>query len=124
MPEEVRKKSTLLIIGIIVIGIGFLTFFSVGESIFIEPIKVGVILSETGPGSGIGIENRDGMLMAVDELNSRGEINGRPIELIIVDNETNPEKAKRDFLEIEETHSPLMFYQENMICTSDFFLLK
>jgi len=36
-------------------------------------------------------------------------INGRPIELIIVDNETNPEKAKKDFLEIEETHAPLMY---------------
>ena len=47
--------------------------------------------------------------MAVDEINSRGGINGRPIELIIVDNESNPEKAKKDFLEIEETHAPLMY---------------
>jgi branched-chain amino acid transport system substrate-binding protein len=47
--------------------------------------------------------------MAVDEINSLGGINGRPIELIIVDNETNPEKAKKDFLEIEETHAPLMY---------------
>jgi len=48
--------------------------------------------------SGIGIEFRDGMLMAADEINSRGGINGRNIELIIVDSESNPEKAKMIFL--------------------------
>jgi len=74
-----------------------------------ESIKIGVILAETGLGSGIGIENRDGMQLAVDEINSHGGINKRTIELIIVDNETNPEKAKKDFLEIEETHAPLMY---------------
>jgi branched-chain amino acid transport system substrate-binding protein len=104
-----NRKSTLGIIGIIVIAIGLGTFFFFEESFGKEPIKIGVTLSETGPGSGIGIEERDGMLMAVDEINSRGGINGRPIELIIVDNESNPEKAKKDFLEIEETHAPLMY---------------
>jgi len=106
---EKKKKSTLGIVGIIVIAIGLGTFFFFEEIVGREPIKIGVILAETGPGSGFGIENRDGMQMAVDEINSRGGINGRLIELIIVDNETNPEKAKKDFLEIEETHAPLMY---------------
>jgi len=104
-----KKKSTLGIIGIIVIAVGLGSFFFFEESFGIDPIKIGVILSETGPSSGIGIEERDGMIMAVDEINSRGGINGRPIELIIVDSESNPEKAKKDFLEIEETHAPLMY---------------
>jgi len=96
-------------IGIIVIAIGLGSFFFFEELVGRESIKIGVTLSETGPGSGFGIENRDGMLMAADEINSRGGIDGRPIELIILDNETNPEKAKKDFLEIEETHAPLMY---------------
>jgi branched-chain amino acid transport system substrate-binding protein len=104
-----NKRSTLGIIGIIVIAVGLGSFFFFEESFGTEPIKIGVILSETGPGSGIGIEERDGMIMAVDEINSRGGINGRLIELIIVDSESNPEKAKKDFLEIEETHAPLMY---------------
>ena len=104
-----KKRSTLGIIGIIVIAVGLGSFFFFEESFGIDPIKIGVILSETGPSSGIGIEERDGMIMAVDEINSRGGINGRPIELIIVDSESNPEKAKKDFLEIEETHAPLMY---------------
>jgi len=107
--SEKKKKSTLGIIGIIVIAIGLGSFFFFEEIVGGETIKIGVTLAETGPGSGIGIENRDGMLMAVDEINSRGGIDGRHIELIIVDNETNPEKAKKDFLEIEETHAPLMY---------------
>jgi len=104
-----KKKSTLGIIGIIVISIGLGTFFFFDESVGREPIKIGVTLAETGPGGGIDIEMRDGMQMAVDEINSHGGINGRPIELIIVDNETNPEKAKKDFLEIEETYAPLFY---------------
>jgi len=100
----------LLVVGIIVIAIAIGSFFFFEELVGREPIKIGVILSETGPGSGIGIEIRDGMLMAVDEINSRGGINERPIELIIVDNESYPEKAKIDFLEIEETHAPLMYF--------------
>ncbi len=109
MGLEKRQKSILGIIGIIVIAIGVGSFFFFEESAGREPIKIGVTLSETGPASGIDIEMRDGMLMAVDEINSRGGINGRNVELIFVDNETNPEKAKKDFLEIEETHAPLLY---------------
>jgi len=106
---EKRNKSVLGIIGITVIAIGLGSFFFFDESVGREPIKIGVSLAETGPGSELDIVIRYGMLMAVDEINSSGGINGRPIELIIVDNETNQEKAKKDFLEIEETHTPLMY---------------
>jgi len=106
---EKRNKSILGIAGIIVIAIGLGSFFFFEESVGREPIKIGVIVAETGPAGGIDIEMRDGMQMAVDEVNSRGGINERLIELIIVDNETNPEKAKKDFLEIEEIHAPLFY---------------
>jgi len=106
---EKRNKSILGIIGIIVLAIGLGSFFFFDESADREPIKIGVTLAETGPAGGIDIEMRDGMLMAVDEINSHGGINGRLVELIIVDNESNPEKAKKAFLEIEETHAPLFY---------------
>ena len=109
MVLEKRNKSILGIIGIIVLAIGLGSFFFFDESAGREPIKIGVTLAETGPASGLDIEIRDGMLMAADEINSHGGINGRNVELIIVDNESNPEKAKKDFLEIEETHAPLLY---------------
>ena len=67
-----------------------------------------MILSISGLGSDIGEQVRDGMQMAADEINSRGGIDGRHIELIIEDNQSNPDEAKNKFLEIEETHAPLM----------------
>jgi len=106
---EKRNKSILGIIGIIVIAISLGSFFFFEEIVGGETIKIGATLPITGAASNIGEQMRDGMQLAVDEINSRDGINGRLIELIIVDNETNLEKTKKDFLEIEETHTPLMY---------------
>ena len=99
----------VVIIGIIVIAIGIGSLFFFEEMVGGETIKIGVTFPITGAAGDIGIQMRDGMQLAVDEINSRDGINGRLIELIIVDNETNLEKIKKDFLEIEETHAPLMY---------------
>ena len=79
MGLEKKKKSTLWIIGIIVIAIGLGTFFFFEEIVSGETIKIGVPFPITGPASDIGDQMRDGMQMAVDEINSRGGINGRDI---------------------------------------------
>ena len=109
MGLEKRKKSIPWIVGIIVIAIALGSFFFFEEIVSEETIKIGAPFPITGAAGDIGIQMRDGMQMAVDEINSRGGINGRDIELIVVDNETNLEKIKKDFLEIEETHAPLMY---------------
>jgi len=101
------SKKTPLIITSIVVVVALIGIFYFAEPDQ-ESIKIGVTLSETGVSNAIGIENRDGMLMAVDEVNSSGGINGRPIELIILDNQSSAEKAKENFLELENTHAPLM----------------
>ena len=62
-----------------------------------ESIKIGAILSLSGPAGFYGKEVRDGMLLAAQEINSRGGINGREIELIIEDSKTNPEEGKKAF---------------------------
>ena len=72
----------------------------------LSSITIVANLPITGPGSGIGIEERDGLQLAVDQLNSSGGINDRNIELIIVDNETDLDKAKELFLETEQAHEP------------------
>jgi len=99
----------VIIIGIIVIAIGIGSLFFFEEMVGGETIKIGVPFPITGAASNIGEQMRDGMQLAVDEINSRDGINGRDIELIVVDNETNLEKIKKDFLEIEETHAPLLY---------------
>lgn len=61
-----------------------------GDSTSGEPIPVGLLQPLTGPVSAAGIAVRDGAVIAVDEINEAGGVNGRPIELIIEDDENDP----------------------------------
>ena len=103
-------NSQALIIPGIIIMVAIVTLVSLPseEANDLEPITIVANLSITGSGSGIGIEDRDGLKLAVEDLNASGGINGKNIELVIVDNETNLEKAKEIFLETEQTHKPLL----------------
>jgi ABC-type branched-subunit amino acid transport system substrate-binding protein len=74
-----------------------------------ELIKIGAVLSISGPGGFYGEEARDGLLLAVDEINAWGGINGRYIELIIEDSKTKPQEGKEGFKSIEEAHHPLLY---------------
>ncbi len=58
-----------------------------------ETIKVGAILAATGPASFLGGPEARTLEMLVEEVNSKGGINGNKIELIIKDSAASPEKA-------------------------------
>ncbi len=58
-----------------------------------EPIKVGAIFSTTGGLAGLGSEALAGAQIFVEEVNAAGGVNGRPIQLIHVDDESRPEQA-------------------------------
>lgn len=58
-----------------------------------EPIRLGAILSATGPGAGVGLPQRNGVLLAVKAINEKGGIAGRPIELLVEDDGSNPDAA-------------------------------
>ena len=58
-----------------------------------DPIKVGAILSVTGPASFLGAPESKTMQMMVDDLNAKGGLLGRKIELIVKDSGGSPEKA-------------------------------
>lgn len=73
-----------------------------------EGITIVANLPITGPASSIGIENRDGLQFEIDRVNAAGGINGKSIELVVRDNETDLEKAKEIFLETEQIHDPLL----------------
>src|SRR5215471_6947024 len=50
-----------------------------------KTIKLGAILSITGAGGVYGPQSRDGMNLAVDEINSSGGVNGAQISLSVQD---------------------------------------
>jgi len=58
-----------------------------------ETVKVGAILSVTGPASFLGAPEANTMKMLVDDLNAKGGVGGHKIELIIKDSGGSPEKA-------------------------------
>jgi branched-chain amino acid transport system substrate-binding protein len=58
-----------------------------------EPIKIGAILSVTGPASFLGAPEARTLEMLVAETNAKGGILGHKIELIIKDSGASPEKA-------------------------------
>ena len=58
-----------------------------------EPIKLGAFFALSGPAAHIGTPTKLVADMVVDQINKGGGINGRPIELIIGDTESDPAKA-------------------------------
>ena len=58
-----------------------------------EEIVIGGVGPITGPAAYIGLGGRDGLAMAVKEINAAGGINGRKIKLIFEDDGHSPSKA-------------------------------
>lgn len=58
-----------------------------------EPIKIGVVSPVSGNYADHGVLERIGMEMALEDYN--GEVLGRPVTLIVADDETNPDVAAR-----------------------------
>lgn len=97
-----------IIIAVVVVVAALAVFFML-QIVKSETIKIGAVLSLSGPGCSEGQGVRDGMILAVDEINSWGGINGRKMELIIEDSKTNPQEGKEAFNKIETTQHPLLY---------------
>ncbi|MEK7722911.1 MAG: ABC transporter substrate-binding protein [Acidobacteriota bacterium] len=72
----------------------FLTLFSSVFAQTDETIKVGIFADMTGQTASFGVSTLSGIKMAADEINAKGGINGRKIELILEDNQGLPENTK------------------------------
>lgn len=58
-----------------------------------ESIRVGFVSDLTGPNAALGVDGRDGAILAVNMINADGGVNGRPIELVIRDDLGSSEGA-------------------------------
>ena len=66
-----------------------------------EPIRIGALTSLTGPFTSWGIPSSTGMQLAVDEINGAGGVDGRMLELVLVDDQSDAEEAS---IQIERLH--------------------
>jgi branched-chain amino acid transport system substrate-binding protein len=61
-----------------------------------RPYKIGSLQPLTGVAASGGKTALVGVQMAVDRINKMGGINGRPVELIVVDSGSKPDVGRRE----------------------------
>jgi len=76
----------------IVVIVGALSLFA-APAFAEDTIKVGAILAVTGPASNLGAPEARTLEMLVQDINAKGGIIGKKVELIIKDTGGSPEKA-------------------------------
>ena len=98
--NQSTKWIVSVIVVVAVVAIGY--FVSKGPSgpVSTEPIKIGATLALTGNLAYIGEAERNGLNLATDEINSKGGINGRPIKLVIEDNQGDAKNAVTDITKL------------------------
>ncbi len=58
-----------------------------------DTIKIGAIFSATGPASFLGAPEKNTVLMVQDQINAKGGVLGKKLELIVYDDETDTNKC-------------------------------
>src|ERR1019366_4859792 len=66
---------------------------SCGTKVNPNEIRIGEYGALTGAQATFGISTRDGIQLAVDEINASGGINGKTLKVILVDDQGKPEQA-------------------------------
>jgi branched-chain amino acid transport system substrate-binding protein len=86
------SKTCSLGFGLLLLAVAFEPA-TVGNAEAQQPIKIGYLSSLSGPFTPWGILVRDGMKLAVAEVNAAGGVAGRPLELVERDDRNNPSEA-------------------------------
>jgi len=79
-----RKLWVITVFGLLLVG------SVVAQGHAGTPIKLGVVAPLSGPGTSYGLGIKQGAEMAVDEINKAGGVAGRQIQLVVVDDASNP----------------------------------
>jgi branched-chain amino acid transport system substrate-binding protein len=87
----------------VLLGIGTISATAQDTTGFTKDIiKVGILGSLTGPAAIWGTGNRAGAILAFEEANAAGGVNGRKLGWIVEDDETSPPKAIAAFKKLTE----------------------
>jgi branched-chain amino acid transport system substrate-binding protein len=87
---KVKRLIAVLIVSILILGCSRQPNFDQRDR---TPIKIGFFGDLSGLTFNFGQSAKNGMLMAVDQINLAGGINGRPIDVVMEDDRGSPERA-------------------------------
>lgn len=74
-----------------------------------DSLRIVAILPLSGPAANAGIDVRDGLTLAADEINSLGGLNGHHIELDVLDGETDSDKSMERYREAQKGKKPTFY---------------
>jgi branched-chain amino acid transport system substrate-binding protein len=97
------SKIRLQAVGLLVLAAVTALLPACGES---EPIRLGFVAGLSGRVADLGVAGRNGVILAVEAANQAGGVNGRPVELVVRDDQQNPDIARkvvRELLDQEVT---------------------
>jgi branched-chain amino acid transport system substrate-binding protein len=86
-------RSGLIILGLLVAATLAFSCSSPGSNVDRTTIPIGFFGDLTGPTFNYGMSAKNGVLMAADEINQAGGINGHKIDIVIEDDKGSPEEA-------------------------------
>jgi len=88
-----ERKTTLAMVTAVVLGMLLVAGGCAQKDSARAPYKIGGLFSITGPNSFLGEPERNSMQLLAEQINAKGGINGRPLELVIYDDEGDEGKA-------------------------------
>jgi branched-chain amino acid transport system substrate-binding protein len=99
--KKTVKKKTIVLVCIAIIAI-LIALNYIGPEVKKKraPIKIGFVGSLTGRNSENSVAGRNGAVLAVEQVNASGGINGRPVELIIKDDRLDQRTAQQAVQEL------------------------
>jgi branched-chain amino acid transport system substrate-binding protein len=88
-----ERKTTLAMVTTVILAVLLLAGGCAQKDAAKAPYKIGGLFSITGPNSFLGEPERNSMQLLAEQINAKGGINGRPLELVIYDDEGDEGKA-------------------------------
>jgi branched-chain amino acid transport system substrate-binding protein len=89
--ETVMRKTMFVVISFVVLfGV---TLFCTLPAIAAEPLKIGINGMFSGPGADLAKSSLNGVQLAVEQINAKGGVLGRKVELLVRDSQTKADLA-------------------------------
>jgi branched-chain amino acid transport system substrate-binding protein len=102
-----RPRTSAVIVAVVLLSIAVLVGCqSKGGG---NTVKIGVITSLTGSTAAFGQQHKYGYTIALEELNAKGGINGKKIELDFYDDQSKPDQAVQGVNKlVDQDHVPII----------------